>query len=176
MNITLVTPGCSVKCGNVIASFIKMSGMDALVELRNGSRVMWSNSIEVEVVEDAEVKVNRLEVLKAKLVWLENFAVGKYAQLGLTASTPCAPVALQLHALFITAALGSRPEGAVLCRRCSNRQCVRADHLFWATWSDCQRDMCLRGLARPGRKRVSAVDIAMRTIQLRGKIKSLEST
>lgn len=173
MIISKVTPGSTVRCGTTIAKFIKLSGPDALVELRNGTRVIWTAATEVDIVE-ADATEDRLPKLKAELARLEQFAIGTYAPLGVAVDTPCAPLPIQLHNMFVTAALGARPEGAILCRRCNDNLCIRADHLFWGTRSDCQRDMCLRGVARPSGKKVTALEIALRVVKLRKRIAKLE--
>lgn len=171
MQIAFVQCGRTVRSGSRSGKFLRMCGSEALIELDNGKRVMWSGASEVELLEDyEEVRVNVLPRLEAELTRLENFTEGKYAKLGITADTPCAELPPQLHSVFVTAAIGDRPEGAILCRRCTTRLCVRADHLFWGTRSDCQRDMVLRGLSRPSGKQVTLEELALRIVRLRQRI------
>lgn len=174
MHIGLLPPGRTVICGSLRGKFLRMSGSDAIVELDDGRRVMWSEKTDVQILEDVEeVLENKLPKLLAELTRLENFAIGKYAQLGLTVTTECTPLPKLLHPPFIRGALGEQPEDAIVCRRCTNELCIRADHLFWGTRSDCQRDMCLRGVARPSGKQVTATDIALRIVRLRRRISRL---
>ena len=176
MQIAAVQPGRFVKLGETLALFVHMSGEDALVELANGSRVMWSGQSDVAVVADVRVeRRNLLPKLKDRLKKLEAFAEGKYAQLGQEVGTPCTPLPKELHGVFVTVALGPRPEGAVVCRRCRNKLCIRADHLFWGTRSDCQRDMCLKGNAKPSGKTVSAIHVARRIVRLRARVERMEA-
>jgi hypothetical protein len=177
MQIGLVPPGHFVKCGNTIAQFLRLSGPDALVETLDGKRLTWSQATEVILfqVEEHEEE-DRLPKLEARLRELENFATGKYAQLGIAVDTPCTELPKSLHPIFIQAALGEQPEDAIVCRRCTTKLCIRADHIFWGTRSDCQRDMCLRGVARPSGKKVNALQIATQIVRLRFKISRLKNS
>lgn len=176
MQIAGVPQGRTVKCGELVGKFLRMSGSDALVELDDGRRVYWSGATEVGVLSDVEeILENRIPELEAELARLENFTRGKYAQLGVAVATPCTEVPKRLHAVFVAAALGARPEDAVVCRRCSTKLCVRADHLFWGTRSDCQRDMCLRGVAKPSGKTVTAFDVAARIVRVRLRLSRLRA-
>lgn len=175
MQIGFVGQGRTVACGEAVGRFLRMSGPDALVELRDGRRVMWSAATDVEVLEDhEELEVNVLPRLEAELARLEGFTVGKYAELGVQVSTPCAEVPKYMHEAFV-AALGDRPSDAILCRRCSTKLCIRMDHLFWGTRSDCQRDMILRGVARPRGKTVTLEEVVLRRAKLRLKIRRLKT-
>lgn len=174
MRVTGVPQGRTVKCGGQIGKFLRMSGSDALIELDDGRRVHWSNATEVELLSDREeILENKVPVLEAELARLESFTRGKYAQLGVVVTTPCIVLPKGVHAIFISAALGVRPDDAIVCRRCTSRLCVRADHLFWGTRSDCQRDMCLRGVARPGGKPVTALQIASQLVRVRLRLSRL---
>lgn len=171
MHIGLAPPGRTVSSGGNVGKFLRMSGGDAIVELKDGRRVMWSEYTEVELLSDEEeIQENILPALEAELLRLERFAIGKYAPLGLVAETPCIELPKQFHAMFIRGALGVQPSDAILCRRCISSLCIKADHMFWGTRSDCQRDMCLRGLAKPAGKQVTAATIALRIVKLRARI------
>ena len=168
MQLWLAKPGQTVICGQTRGKFLRMSGSDALIELPNGSRVMWSCATEVETLDAVEeLTENCIPKLEAELARLEGFTVGKYAKIGIPVSTPCTEVPKLLHAPFIAAALGKQPEDAIVCRRCSTKLCIRADHIFWGTRSDCQRDMVLRGVAKPSGKQVSAMQVAAKIVQIR---------
>lgn len=168
MRVDCVKPGQTVICGARKGRFLRMSGSDALIEMRDGSRVMWSGATEVDTLEEAEeLTENCIPKLEAELARLEGFTIGKYAKLGLTVSTECIVLPKSLHPPLIRGALGEQPKDAIVCRRCSTKFCVRADHLFWGTRSDCQRDMVLRGVAKPSGKQASAITVAAKIIQLR---------
>lgn len=174
MQIMFVPPNRTVISGSTSGKFLRMSGPDAIVELKDGRRVMWSGATEVELLPDSvEIQENTLPKLEAELARLEHFSRGKYAMLGITVDTECVELPKQMHSVFVTAALGEQPPDAILCRRCSSKGCVRADHLFWGTRSDCQRDMVLRGLARPSGKQVTAVELVERILSLRERISRL---
>lgn len=176
MQIGFVPQGRTVKIGNTKGKFLRMCGSSALVELEDGRRVQWSDATDVELLSDVEeVQENCIPRLEAELARLEGFTVGKYAQLGLKAETPCVELPKQLHPTFIRGALGEQPSDAVLCRRCNNRLCVRGEHLFWGTRSDCQRDMCLKGLARPSGKKVEVEQILLRITKLHLRLSKLRS-
>lgn len=171
MQIALVKPGRMVAIDESTGTFLRLCGSDALVELANGARVMWSGTTEVEILTDEEEIVeNELPKLEVELARLENFSVGKYAPLGVVVITPCTELPKTLHSVFVLAALGAQPIDGILCRRCGKKSCVRADHLFWGTRSDCQRDMVLRGAARPSGKQVTLVELAARIVRLRSRI------
>lgn len=174
MHIAFVKPGNLITCGDASGRFLRMSGPDALVELDNGVRVMWSGATEVSILTGAEeIEENYLPRLEAELARLEGFTIGKYATLGLTVDTPCIALPKPLHPPFLRGGLGERPVDAIVCRRCSTKLCIRADHLFWGTRSDCQRDMCLRGVARPSGKQVTVVNIALQIVKIRLRISRL---
>lgn len=171
MHIGLVPPGRTVLCRGTKGKFLRMSGRDALVQLEDGRRVYWAETTDVELLTEVEeVQENLLPRLQAELQRLEAYTTGKYAQLGLTAETPCIELPKVFHSTLVTRALGERPDDAIVCRRCTSEYCVKAEHLFWGTRSDCQRDMCLRGLAKPSGKQVTAADIAARIVRLRARI------
>ena len=175
MQVAFCPLGRLVMCGGATGRFLRMSGSDALIELDNGRRVMWSAATEVEVLTDTEEVVqNVLPRLEEELARLESFSVGRYAELGIAVDTPCIELPKSFHEVFVHAALGEQPADAVLCRRCSSGLCIRADHLFWATSSDCQRDMCLRGVARAGGKKVTAETVALKIVKLRVRISRLK--
>ena len=176
MQVALVRAGRRVAVGDLTGRFLRLSGSDALIELDSGKRVMWSGSTEVDVLSDEEeVTENVLPRLEAELARLTAFSVGKYAQLGVVVSTPCLELPKFLHPPFVRGALGEQPEDAVVCRRCGKKFCVRADHLFWGTRSDCQRDMCLRGVAKPSGKQVTAVTVAAAIVKLHLRISRLRN-
>lgn len=171
MQVALVKPGRRVVSGHTVGRFLRMCGSDALVELVDGRRVMWSGATEVDTLTDAEeVVTNVLPKLEAELARLLSFTEGKWAPLGVVTTTPCTELPKQLHAVFVVAALGPQPEGAIVCRRCATKLCIRADHLFWGTRSDCQRDMVLRGVSRPYGKQVTGATIATAVLRLRSRI------
>ena len=176
MQIELVKPGRTVAIGSTAGKFLRMSGRDALVELNDGRRVMWSGATEVDILTDAqEAEENWIPRVEAELARLENFTVGKYSPLGVPVTTPCTELPKQLHSVFVGAALGDQPEDAVVCRRCVNKLCIRADHLFWGTRSDCQRNMVLLGTAKPSGKQVTAVQIAARIVKLKLRLTRLRA-
>lgn len=175
MQIGFVKPNHTVKCGELSGKFLRMSGPDAIVELTDGRRVAWSGTTEVEVLSEVEeIQENWLPTLEAELERLKQFTVGKYATLGILPEGLCIELPKTLHSVFIKAALGERPEDAVVCRRCNNKLCIRGNHLFWGTRSDCQRDMCLKGIARPSGKKVTAADIALRIVRLHTRVQKLK--
>lgn len=174
MQIVFVKPGNTVICGASRGVFLRMSGPDAIVQLDSGKRVMWSGTTEVEVLsEQEEIQENSLPKLEAELARLQQFTEGKYAKLGVIVETECAILPREVHQIFILAALGEKPVDAILCRRCGKKLCVRADHLFWGTRSDCQRDMCLRGVAKPSGKQISPMTIASKIVRLHLRIARL---
>jgi hypothetical protein len=176
MQVAFVPPNRTVTCGSVTGKFLRMSGSDALVELKDGRRVMWSAATDVTMLEDREeIEENVLPRLEAELARLESFTRGKYAQLGVPVETPCVELPKALHAVFVAAALGQRPPDAVVCRRCVTKLCVSAGHLFWGTRSDCQRNMLLQGLSRPSGKPVTAIVIAEKMIRLRLRVTRLRA-
>lgn len=175
MQIKHLAPGATVKCGDTVATFLRMSGTDALVMLSNGKRVAWSSASPVEIVEAvAATEVDDLPRLRDRLATLLRFSEGKYAKLGVSVDTPCTPLPKNMHEVFVAAALGVRPSDAIVCRRCTTRLCIRADHLFWGTRSDCQRDMVLRGVARPRGKSATLVELLARIARLQRRITRLE--
>lgn len=174
MQISELTAGQVVRCGDTVATFLRMSGTDALVMLANGKRVAWSAAAPVEVVNEVAIpEVDDLPRLQERLASLLRFSEGEYAKLGVAVTTPCTPLPKALHATFVAAALGARPVGAIVCRRCSTSLCIRADHLFWGTRSDCQRDMVLRGVAKPRGKSVSMSELVIRIARLQRRISRL---
>ena len=174
MQIAEVSPNRTVSSGGLKGKFLRMCGQDALVELTDGRRIMWSGSTDVQILTDEqEAEENILPRLQTELARLESFTEGKYAQLGVAVETECILLPAMLHPPFVQAVIGDRPVDAVLCRRCLSRLCVRADHLFWGTRSDCQRDMILRGVAKPSGKSVTAVGVAAKIVKLRLRISRL---
>lgn len=94
--------------------------------------------------------LRRLKELRRQLAVSENYKSGKYAELGVTVSTPC--VELDGFTVSMRAAavqlLGPRPPDANVCHRCSSPRCFAKDHLFYATPSEMVRDSKLRKGAR----------------------------
>ncbi len=174
MQLGFVKPGQTVICGAQVGRFLRMSGSDALIELRNGSRVMWSGATEVGTLsEEQEITEDSIPRLERELARLLRFTEGAYAQLGIKVDTPCTILPKSLHPAFVKAALGLRPADAIVCRRCPTKFCIRADHLFWGTRSDCQRDMVLRGVAKPSGKAVSAIEVVTKILKIQNRLTRL---
>lgn len=175
MRLAFVQPGQTVAAGPSIGRFLRMSGLDALIELRNGSRVIWSGATDVQILSEQEEVENCIPRLEAELARLSSFTEGKYAKLGLTVDTECIVMPKALHLPFIRGALGEQPEDAIVCKRCSTKFCIRADHLFYGTRSDCQRDMILRGVAKPSGKQVSVLQVARKIVKIRLRLNRLKN-
>lgn len=174
MQVGFVSQGRIVKCGDATGRLLRMSGSDALIELDTGKRVMWSGATEVEILDDVEeILVNHIPRLEAELARLLSYTEGKYAKLGIVATSLCTELPKKFHSLFIRAALGKRPKDAIVCRRCISKLCINTAHLFWGTKSDCQRDMVLRGVAKPSGKHVTPELIEKRITRLRARLSKL---
>jgi hypothetical protein len=92
--------------------------------------------------------VKRLEELNRQLAMSLTYSTGKYAELGITPTTPCVvPIgySTQLRDAVAVTNLGPRPRDARVCHRCSTPDCITPDHLFYGTSSDMVRDAVLRG-------------------------------
>ena len=88
-------------------------------------------------------------VTKLRIQEMESYITGQLgAELGLRVSCECVVHVGPGRMAAQEAALGPRPEGALVCHRCDNPPCVKREHLFYGTELDNMRDRALKWVGK----------------------------